>query len=194
MEPLSDIEILNETQKEVKIWEVKKGKKSGKYKSMFLYMLPISSYYEEFVPNFVVFLNFFKADNEKIRLPTGKSWSRKKELATLKSQLQRIFSYALVRKLFIRLLQKCGYLKMSRKYFESNATPFDLVEIFLKIYKFNVDDFKKKILDALQKVSEFQELQRTYTGRSLNEVGYNRLQDIAGFQKKLKPRFQRLEK
>jgi len=194
MQKLDDIQILNETQKEIRIWERKDGKRTGKHKSIFLYMLPMNVYYEEFVPRFVVFLNFFKADNEKIRLPTGKSWSRKKELNTLKSQLQRIFSYKLVRKQFIRLLASSGYLKMSRRYFERNATPIDLVEIFLYVYKHNIDDFKKKISDAIGAVSEFRELLPTYTDQSSKEDGSNRLLGVAGFRESLKPRFQRWPK
>lgn len=192
---MDDIKILNEETKEHRIFKRdKEGKRTGKYRSIFLYMLSLSDYYEEFVPRFVVFLNFFKVDNEKIRLPTGKNWNQKKVMKIVGSQLRRVFSYALVRKEFIRLLKKVGYLKMGRRYFEKYATPSDLIEIFLYVYKHNVDDFKKKILEACEKVQEFQELQQTSTGQSSSGAGSGRFQDAAGFRITLPRRFPRLGK
>jgi len=183
---MEDTQILNE---ERKVFLV-----GPKKKRLELKMLGISKYYDEFVPRFTQFLLYFQADTERMTLPTGKSWKYKKKMETLRSQLRRVFSYAMVRKDFIRLLKEVGYLRFSDRYFNEYVTPKELAEIFLRVYKFNIDDFKKKLSEIADSILESDPQLRTYIGASSSGDGSNRLQKSPGFRERLPARFRNLEK
>jgi hypothetical protein len=186
---MDDIQILNEERKTYLI--------GPKKKKIELEMLSISKYYDVFVPEFLLFLNFFEKDTERleIKLPTGKQWTKKKEMSTLKSQIRRIFSYAQVRVRFYKLLKRSGYVKFSRKYFERNVTPSLMVELFLRIYKFNIDDFKKKLSEVADNILLPSLQSPISTGISSIGVGSSRRSGgPSGGREKLEPRFRVLPK
>ncbi len=183
---MEDIQILNEKRKVYFI--------GPKKKRLELKMLGLSEYYEDFIPEFLLFLDYFNQDAEDISLPTGKAWGKKKQMTTLASQLRRILSYRLIRKRFIRILKKVGYLKFSKRYFYKHVTPAMLVDMFLRVYKFNVDDFKKKLSEAAEAILESGQQSQTFTGLLSNGVGPSQFKGIPGFREKLKPRYRNLEK
>lgn len=182
---MDDIQILNE---ERKIYYIGPDKKK-----LELRMLGISDYYDVFVPEFLFFLDYFRSDTEKIVLPTGKGWTKKKEMETLRSQLKRVFSYKIVQKRFVRILKRTGYLKFRKRYFYKHVTPIMMIEMFEKIYKFNVDDFKKKVLVVATRIVESSRHLQTYTALSSTAVGLSQSQkktgQKTGLPKMLKPRF-----
>jgi hypothetical protein len=183
---MDDYSILNE---ERKVYFI-----GPKRKKIELEMLGISKYYEVFIPRFLDFLEFFKADLELVNFPSGKDWNRKKDMEMLKSQLRRVLSLKKSRKQFISLLKKVGYLKFSKRYFNKYVKPVILVEILLRVYKFNIDDFKKKLSE--KEITElFTSLRsRTYTGTSSNRDISSRSSGGVGLKKKLKSRYRQLKK
>lgn len=183
---MDDHDILNESRKVYFIGPEKKR--------IELEMLGLSKYYDEFIPRFYAILEFFKADLDLVKFPSGKDWTKKKDLAATKSQLRRLCSLKKFRKEFIKLLKKVAYLKFSKRYFYEHVKPIQLVEMFLEIYKFNIDDFKKKLSDR-EIVDLFTSLRsRTYTGTSSNRGTSNRSSNNTGLQKKLKSRFRQPKK
>jgi hypothetical protein len=189
---MNDIQILNEERKEYFI--------GSKKKKIELEMLGISKYYDVFIPRFLAFLSYFKKDLELMDFPTGKTWSKKKEMDSIRSQIQRLFSLKKVRKDFVRLLKDVGYLRFSKRYFLKYVKPTELVDMFLKIYKFNIDDFKKKVLEAeyllilssRQSQTSIDNLSRGDMSNRVKRFTTNGT--VGGLREKLKPRFRQLEK
>jgi hypothetical protein len=189
---MDDIDILNEKNKVYLI--------GPKKKKLELKMLGISMYYEYFIPRFLAFLSYFKKDLELLEFPTGKKWNKKKELDSLRSQLQRIFSLKKARNDFIDLLKKVGYLRFSKRYFNKYIDPSGLIDIFIRVYKFNIDDLKKKVLEANLEILLSSQQSQTSTG-NLSNADISRLLkkqsgtgEGGGLKKKLKPRFRQCKK
>jgi hypothetical protein len=189
---MDDVDILNEERKVFFI--------GPKKKKLELEMLGISKYYKYFIPRFLAFLSYFKKDLELLDFPTGNKWNKKKELDSIRSQVQRIFSLDKVRKEFTLLLKKVGYLKFSRRYFEEHVKPIQLVDIFLRVYKFNIDDFKKKVLETELLLILSDRPSQTSTDNLSSADLSERIRKHTGdgtgggLKKKLKPRFQQLKK
>ena len=183
---MEDLRILNE---ERKVYYIGPEKKRFELK-----MLGLSGYYEEFIPEFLSFLDYFAQDAEDLSLPTGKAWGKKKALTTLSGQLRRILSYKLIRKRFIKILKKVGYLKFSKKYFYKHVTPSMLADMFLRVYKFNVDDFKKKLSEVAAAILESGQPSQTFTDLLSSGAGSSQFKGAPGFREELKPRYRNLEK
>jgi hypothetical protein len=183
---MNDIDILNE---ERKVYFI-----GPKKKKIELEMLGISKYYQVFIPRFLTFLNFFKKDLELVNFPSGKEWSRKKEIEALRSQLQRLFSHRKVHTYFIKLLKKVGYLKFSKRYFYKYVKPSELIDIFIKVYKFNIDDLKKKVLEMELATLTIDQQSQTFIDNLLKKGTSNQSKSGVGKNGRLKPRFQQLKK
>jgi hypothetical protein len=182
---MNDIDILNEEKKEYII-----GPKRKKVK---LEMLGISKYYQVFIPRFLIFLEFFKKDNELLSLPSMKDWNKKKKVDASRSQLQRLFSHTNVQHSFFRLLKKAGYIKFSKRYFFEYVKPTEMVDMFIKIYKFNVDDFKKKVSEMELEVLITGHQSQTSIENYLKKATSSHTKNGTGKKGRLKPRFQQLK-
>jgi hypothetical protein len=177
---VEDIEILNE--KPTVFWIGKSGNK----KKLIIEMLSISKYYDKFIPLFVGLLQEITKVNEDIQFPSGKQWKSATQLEKVRKYFQSTFSHKAIRKYFIKMVYKVGYLEnMSLKFFEKYVKPVVLIDIFLYIYKHNIDGFKKKLLEAVEVVLGSGPLSVTSTGSLSKKVGR---------QEKLEPRFRRLAK
>jgi hypothetical protein len=174
---LSDLEILNEETVDIPIGPDKR--------ELHLYQLYAGKYYDEFIPRFIGFLNYFKSLGIALSLPSGNDWKKKKVVSQATSDVRRAFSHKQVRKSFIKLLQKVGYLdkKLKRKYLEKFIKPDELIRIFLYVYKMNVDGVKKNVDQALVEVFGTTSPLQTSIGTSPSE---------GGLKEVLKPRFPKL--
>ncbi len=172
-----DVDILNERGK----WSDPIGPKK---KRIYFEMLSISRYYEDFVPLYVAFLEYFKTEAARMKLPTGKQWKSKKQMETMRSYLRAVFSYRIVRRAWFSLMKQCGIVGMSRKYYERYCKPTDMIEHFLFVYLFNVDGVKKKVEHAVSVTMGQTPLSSISTDSSLTK---------GGLKAKLKPRFPTLD-
>jgi len=177
---VEDIKILNE---EPSVFWIGK---SGKKKKLVIEMLGISKYYDRFIPLFVNLLGMMTKVHEDIVFPSGKQWKSATQLDKVRKYFQSVFSHKAIRKYFIKMVERIGYLEnMNRKFFEKFVTPITLIDIFLYIYKHNIDGFKKKLLEAVEVVLGSGPLSVTSIESSSKK---------AGRREKLKPRFRRLAK
>lgn len=173
---LSDMQILNE---ERVAFNIGRGRKK---KKLILEMLPISIYYDVFIPKFVELLDHFKNLCNGMVLPTGKDWQDKKGMKLFTKYVKSGFSHKEVREDFIELLKAVGFLKMRIKFFEMNVNVAELVSIFVWIYKHNIDGLKKKVEEAIVEIAkDMTQLSPIYIESSSKK---------GGRKEKLMPRFQ----
>lgn len=174
-----DIDILNE---EPSVFWIGKGNKAKKLE---IEMLTMHKYYKIFLPRFVTLINLIVMQNNEIQLPEGEMWKNKKGMDQTMRYLRVTFSAGEIRKNFIKLLNKVGYLnEMSVNFFEKNVKPTVLVAIFLYVYKHNIEGFKKKVLEVVKEITGQCDPQPLTFIDSLSKKG--------GLKEKLKPRFRPL--
>ena len=169
---VDDFDILNEKKIEKVI--------GPKKKPILFEMLSISRYYEDFIPRYILFLEHFKAEAVRLKLPTGKQWKARKQMEVMRSYLRSVFSYRIIRRLWFKILKTCGIVKMSRRYYERYVSPAEMIEHFLFVYKFNIDGVKKKVEEAVSLT-----LGRT----PLSSISTDISSSKAGLKEKLMPRF-----
>lgn len=171
---LTDLEILNEETVDIPIGPDKR--------MLHLYQLSIGKYYNQFMPRFIGFLNYFKALGIQLSLPGGADWKKPKVVGKAVEGIRKVFSHTEVRKSFIKILKKVGFLdrNLNRKYFEKYVKPTELIRIFLYIYKFNIDGVKKNVDQALKEVFGTDSPSQIFTETSQSE---------GGLKKVLAPRF-----
>ena len=160
---LDDIKILNEENVVKSI--------GSKNKKLELRLLTIHEYYDIFIPRFVVLIELMKRQIGVFDLPDGNMWKIKKKMNTAIKYIKRALSFDMVRKEFIELLNAVGFMKMKKKYFESNVKITELPMIFFHIYKFNIDGVKKKLSEIELALTKFKQQPLTSTEKSLTEGG-----------------------
>jgi len=182
---IDDIDILNQEPTRFWICDKKKRRKGIiKRKALVIDMLSIHEYYKVFIPMFINLIELIQKENDELILPDGKQWKEKNKLNTIRQYLRTAFSYNYVRKYLIQLVFKVGYLQnMSKRFFDKNVEPAQLIDVFLHIYKHNIDGFKKKVQIAVETVMGSDPLSLTYT-EPLSTKG--------GLKEKLTPRFRQL--
>jgi len=171
-----DIEILNEEKQVVHI--------GPKKKPVVLDMLSISRYYDIFIPKFLEIIQHFQSVVGNITLPTeGKEYTDKDLMTKLYNQIQQGLSNKKARRSFIKLLKSVGFMGMSRAYFEKYCKVPQMIDIFVHVYRFNVNGVKKKV-----------ELVRSLIldTSPQSQTSIHTPSKKAGLKQVLKPRYQRL--
>jgi len=172
---IEDTDILNERPIELTIGPRKK-------KIVLRYLSP-SEYFDRFVPDFTAWLISFGGLIGNLAFPDSeKEWKDPKVLEAFRRNLLARFQSKKLRTSYLRILKRAGVLKMSVRYFEKYATVVDLVRIFVMVYRFNVDGYKKKVLSLLQEIQD--RGSSTSTRKSSSEDGFR-----VGQVEKLRPRF-----
>lgn len=179
---LDDFNILNEDYVLIEI-----GTRQRVLECIRIEELAIGPFYDVFVPEYrnLLYRNILAIKECQFDLSWMDDQNQNKEFVIAK--LQGLLSHKLIRNDFIKLLKRLKLLKMRRGKALKLIHPTQLGLMFYYLYKFNVDNVKKKFMSLLEMFDgKKTAISEIFTTPSSN------LDFCPGQQKVLKPRYRRL--